>query len=265
MKRLATAAVLLPLTWVVCVYASLPVFTGVVAALAALACRECCTILAARGAPPVTAVAVATAGVLSAALAGLPPWLAPGAVVAGGAIAACVAAMVLRDGPAAMLDAAVSTVFAFVVVGGGLGHLAAVRARPGAAWVGLLILCVIGADSFAYYAGRALGRRPLWPALSPKKTWEGAAGGLLGALAGALVARAFFLRSLPPVHAAGASVAIFVAALFGDLAESMIKRAGGVKDSSSVLPGHGGFLDRLDSLLFAAPVLYYYWWVFFAE
>jgi phosphatidate cytidylyltransferase len=102
------------------------------------------------------------------------------------------------------------------------------------------------------------------PVVSPKKTWEGAAGGVLGSVAGALVAHAWFFNRLPVGHAVALGVLLCGAGILGDLAESMLKRAAGVKDSSALLPGHGGVLDRVDSLLVAAPVLYYYWGVFLA-
>jgi phosphatidate cytidylyltransferase len=120
----------------------------------------------------------------------------------------------------------------------------------------LALLSTWGADTFAYFVGRAIGRRKLWPRHSPKKTWEGLAGGVGGGMFGAWLAAALGGLWWPGAVVLGAVVAII--ALFGDLAESMMKRQVGVKDSSNLFPGHGGFLDRIDSLLFVNVVIYYY-------
>ena len=127
-----------------------------------------------------------------------------------------------------------------------------------------VLFCVWGTDSFAYFAGRAFGRTPLMPRVSPKKTWEGAVGGALGAFA---LAAAF--KALTPLDAvltwldvAAIALACGVASPFGDLAESHFKRSVAVKDSATWLPGHGGMLDRIDAALVAVPlVAIYFEWV----
>ncbi len=111
---------------------------------------------------------------------------------------------------------------------------------------------------FAFFVGHAVGHRRLAPAVSPGKTVEGALGGLAGGVLGALVVRHLGLPDLPPLHAVGLGVAVAAMGIVGDLDESLLKRWAGVKDSGTLFPGHGGMLDRLDSLLFGAPVLYYY-------
>lgn len=131
----------------------------------------------------------------------------------------------------------------------------------GPGWI-LLVLCLsFAGDTAAYYAGTYLGRRSLAPSVSPKKTVEGAAGGLIGAVGGAALAKAVLLPHLPW----GASVAFFALAAAagqaGDLFESTLKRAAGIKDSGTLLPGHGGLLDRIDALLFVAPVVLAAKWV----
>ncbi|MEC9071163.1 MAG: phosphatidate cytidylyltransferase, partial [Myxococcota bacterium] len=110
-------------------------------------------------------------------------------------------------------------------------------------------------DTGAYFVGKAIGRHHLYPLVSPNKTWEGAAGGLVGSVAGAFAVRWWLLPDLDPTICV--IVALFGGAVgqLGDLAESALKRATGVKDSGSILPGHGGMLDRLDGLLLAAPVV----------
>jgi phosphatidate cytidylyltransferase len=122
----------------------------------------------------------------------------------------------------------------------------------------LLFICVIFGDTTAYYVGTAFGRRRMAPELSPRKSWEGAAGAVVGSTAGALIAHFWFYQKLPLAHALAIGILLGAAGVLGDLAESMIKRACGVKDSSGLLPGHGGVLDRIDGLLFAAPALYLY-------
>ena len=103
--------------------------------------------------------------------------------------------------------------------------------------------------------GSAVGRHKLAPRISPGKTWEGLAGGLAGGIVGALIVRRFGLQWIPVAHAVVLAVLVTLGGVAGDLAESLLKRWAGVKDSGVFLPGHGGFYDRIDSLLFAGPVL----------
>jgi phosphatidate cytidylyltransferase len=145
-----------------------------------------------------------------------------------------------------------------VYVGVPLGAVASIRLTSGAGQVLLLILIVAASDSAQYYTGRMFGRHKLAPAVSPAKTVEGAIGGLVFAtIAGAVAGpRLSHIASLtPPV---GALIGLLVAAfgIVGDLFESLLKRSAGVKDSSALIPGHGGVLDRVDSYLFAAPCFY---------
>jgi phosphatidate cytidylyltransferase len=120
-----------------------------------------------------------------------------------------------------------------------------------------LLLCVWVCDSAAYYVGSTMGKRKLAPGISPNKTVEGSVAGILGSMVAALLLNAFSLVSWPIWFAflAGALIAVF--AQLGDLAESMIKRDAGVKDSGNLIPGHGGVLDRVDALLFTVPIFYY--------
>jgi phosphatidate cytidylyltransferase len=132
------------------------------------------------------------------------------------------------------------------------------RIPDGVHWVLFTMVITAVGDTAAYYAGSLWGRRRLMPRISPKKTVEGAAAGLLGNLGGAL---AYLVIVFPtPAILPGLLLAILVgvAGQLGDLSESMLKRGVGLKDSSGLLPGHGGVLDRLDSLLFSVPVVYYW-------
>jgi phosphatidate cytidylyltransferase len=116
-------------------------------------------------------------------------------------------------------------------------------------------------DTAAYFAGRALGKRPLAPVLSPKKTWEGTIASLLGALLVAVVFSRWMF--VPVAHLLAMAVVGNVAGQAGDLLESAYKRSAGVKDSGALLPGHGGVLDRIDALILAIPVVWYYWiWIY---
>ena len=143
-------------------------------------------------------------------------------------------------------------------IGMPLGMLAAVHAVGGRMAALLLIATVVVSDSSQYYAGRMFGRRPLAPTISPKKTIEGAIGGVVCAVAFLMIAgtRLFPEASLAPLALVG--IAVVVLGICGDLFESRLKRIAGVKDSSALIPGHGGVLDRIDALLFATPALYLY-------
>lgn len=129
----------------------------------------------------------------------------------------------------------------------------------GTHWLTVTLCAAFFSDTVAYFVGRAMGRRPLLPTVSPKKTREGAIGGLLGGIAATVgLGSAWLLPELPVSHALGLGLVASAAGQVGDLVESMLKRGCGVKDSGTILPGHGGVLDRVDALLFVAPVIYYY-------
>lgn len=128
----------------------------------------------------------------------------------------------------------------------------------GIAWIFFLLALVFAGDTGAFYVGRLLGRHKLCPAVSPGKTIEGAIGGLAATLGAGLIFMNCFLKSLPLVPGILFFLSIGVVGQLGDLFESELKRYAGVKDSGSILPGHGGILDRIDALLFAAPVAYFF-------
>jgi len=168
---------------------------------------------------------------------------------------AAIAPMASRVPPASALAGAASTIFGIVSIALPATAMCLLRGRSPRV-VLMLLLIVWVCDSSAYYFGRMFGRRPLAPMVSPKKTWEGSIGGLVGAtLFGAAAGTWWFLPELGPVRGALAGALVSTAGQIGDLVESLWKRGAGVKDSGTFLPGHGGFYDRIDSLLFAAPVL----------
>lgn len=190
------------------------------------------------------------------------------AVRAGGADIVLMSALIVigavavstgRPGPGILADTAAS-LFASVYIGLPLGALAAVREEGNGGREALLLLLgvIVISDSAQYYTGRAFGRRALAPSISPKKTVEGAIGGaVFGTLAMAVGGRWVFQSPPSPVWAlALLGAVISLLGIVGDLFESLLKRSAGVKDSSHLIPGHGGVLDRIDSWLFAAPVYY---------
>ncbi len=142
-------------------------------------------------------------------------------------------------------------------VGGLLAFLPLATARPhGGLWGILLLGCAFLGDTAAYAVGRAWGRTLLAPAVSPKKTWEGAIAGLVAVMGWIAVAKVTFLPQLTFVDPLLLGAPAAVLSQTGDLAESMLKRAFNAKDASGLFPGHGGMLDRLDSILFLAPLIY---------
>jgi phosphatidate cytidylyltransferase len=185
-------------------------------------------------------------------------WLRPAmAGLLGGALVWQIFQPPLQSGRQAPTSDWALTVIAGLYVGWMGGHMIALRQGPdGLKWLLLPMLITWTADSGAYFVGSTWGRRKLAPRLSPGKTWEGTIGGwLTGIIAGGLVAG---LLDLGIVHGLALGVLIGVASPLGDLGISMIKRQVGAKDTSNLIPGHGGMLDRIDSLLFTIVVGYYY-------
>ncbi len=263
MKRILTATVLVVLVFVAIRWAPLPLFWACLAGLAVIAVLELRGILARLGRPPWPVLAVAgTLAVMGSFWWRNPP-LAP--VLTLVVVVVLVRAVFCRQAPGGALDRIVGTLLPVLYLGLTLGHVGGLLTEglPEARETGedLLVLALAAVyvgDTFAFYGGRFFGRHPLAPGISPAKTWEGAVAGLVGALAGALAAPLWFWHRLPLVHALVLGLVLGVAGILGDLVESLLKRAATVKDSGGILPGHGGILDRIDSLLLAAPVLYWY-------
>lgn len=185
-----------------------------------------------------------------------------GAIVTAAAMALLIGlfAYYLVAGPLPEAPARVSFAFTGVFYCGLL--LSAVvglrRMHHGFEWILLTLTVTWVNDTGAYAAGRAFGKHKLYPQVSPGKTWEGFAGGMVGALVGALIAKAAVFPDLRLADCLLVALPASVLGPLGDLSESMLKRAYGVKDSGKIMPGHGGLLDRVDALLFTAPYVFLY-------
>jgi len=156
------------------------------------------------------------------------------------------------------MNALAATFFGFNYVGAFFFHILLLKTLPGGReWIIFLFLTVFSGDIFAYFSGMLFGRRRLCPAISPKKTWEGAFGGLLASLVAGAMWLNLFLPGLNIYWMALLPIVVGALAQVGDLLESVLKRSFGVKDASGFLPGHGGFLDRFDGAIFSAPFLYW--------
>lgn len=257
-SRVITAAVAIPFFVAALVWGQ-GVWAFVVLVMCAVGTWESARLAGANGTPAFTALSIAlSCGLVVHAYIGggddPSGWTLP---VEGVALAVALALLVHAlgpDGPGQGIASFGATVATTLYPGLFFAHLVALRELGLFATI-LAVTTTWATDTAAYFVGRAVGRRPLWPRISPKKTVEGAIGGLaLGTATGTLIAVAFGINPWP--WSAVAFVAS-VAAQGGDLVESGLKRKAGVKDSGALLPGHGGILDRMDSLLFAATVVYY--------
>jgi phosphatidate cytidylyltransferase len=171
-------------------------------------------------------------------------------------VALCGAALSLWREGADALGMASAALFPALYLGLPIGAMVSIRFWHGREALALLMLTVIVSDTAQYYSGRLFGRRLLAPRISPKKTVAGAVGGFVAGTLLMAVAGAWWMPAFPAPLRAVLGIAVVAAGIAGDLFESMLKRSAGVKDSSSVIPGHGGVLDRIDALLLAAPVYY---------
>lgn len=281
MKRLLTAAVLIPCVLAAVLLAPAQVFAILLLLVALLAVREFYDLAEACQLHPYRWLGfVATALLLlRVAL----PWAVAvpdtAMLLVGFVLAILVRALTLPGRLNQSLPEASITLLGIVYPGMMVALLGAIRLNPagdGRLWLLFLLVTVWVGDSAAYYVGRAWGRHLMAPHVSPKKTWEGAAaslvgafvvGGLLGWALPALSSGLTLTTAMPdPLTHPGfrilmaglLAVVLNVAAQVGDLAESVFKRGAHIKDSGTLLPGHGGVLDRIDALLLAAPVLWYY-------
>jgi phosphatidate cytidylyltransferase len=288
-KRIATAVVLIPLVLLLVLKAPLYVLALVAGAVAVLAIIEFIRLVEHYQVQPLRwgtylyvavfflFVAIATSNAV--------PLLETTAVMYGTVVASALAPFVFltvamrRAEMASGYPAAAASVFGFVYIAVPMALLVQLRQQPAGAILVIYTLLVVWAgDILAYFVGKSVGRHLMSPQISPKKTWEGATASVVASVAvGALwfqhapeVSSAFFRwglierrdgifssQQLPPILSILVLSAIVnVAAQFGDLVESLIKRGAGAKDSGAILPGHGGMLDRIDAMLFAVPVVW---------
>ena len=289
-KRIATAVVLIPIVLFLVLKAPLYVLALVVGAVALLAVAEFLKLITHYGVQPIgwpTYAYVALFFVfIIVASTNRTLLVESTTVVYGIALATALAPFLFltiamrRTDLAAGYPAAAASMFAFAYVAIPMALLVEIRQQAaGAIWVIYTLLAVWAGDIFAYFVGKAVGRHRMSPEISPKKTWEGAVASILASV---LIGTLWF------EHAPGISAALLrmgligrrdglfgleqpqlwpiivlsaivnIAAQLGDLVESLIKRGAGVKDSGSILPGHGGMLDRIDAMLFAVPVVWAY-------
>lgn len=267
MKRVLTALVLAPVVLALVFLGPKWLITLVVAGVSMMAGWEFLGLSEKCGAqPPRVAVMVA----LGALFAGNFEWPDQTMVLLSAIAVALVAYCTFKSPVEHMLADVTSAVFALFYTGLTLLTLPILRDEANGASLVVFLLCAVWAgDIVALYVGRALGRHKMAPALSPNKTWEGAVGSVMGSVAvtGVLLELSNLLTQwnfdrlsfsdAPWWYWLVLAAMVNVAAQVGDLAESALKRSAGVKDSGSLLPGHGGMLDRIDALLLAAPVLWY--------
>jgi phosphatidate cytidylyltransferase len=265
-QRELSAAVAIPAVLAILFFAPPWGFGTLVAILSLATLREFYLLAEAQGVPVPKWLALAfAAAVLAAAV-----WPAPspsGITVAGGlflAAALFATALMVAGIPTAqaLSGTAVATLGLPMIVFPccaliwlARANLPGASARFGPRLILFLLVTIWGCDSFAYYVGKNFGRHKLAPEVSPKKTIEGSIGGLVGSVLVAVGAALLFVPEFRPVEAALIGGLASTAGQLGDLVESLFKRGAGVKDSGHFLPGHGGFYDRVDSLLFAAPVV----------
>ncbi|MCD6497945.1 MAG: phosphatidate cytidylyltransferase [Deltaproteobacteria bacterium] len=257
--RVVTAAVLVPIVLLLMLWHRHEGWFSLVALVTAIGASEVVNMAVPSPRPWDKLLGVVGAVAVMASIYWLPSGLDAIMVLAGVVLGVWLSVM-LRPGSIQEAGARVSGLFTAVLYAGVLFAFVALLKRlpQGWKWLVLLASVIWLGDTGAYFTGRAFGKHKLYPTVSPKKTWEGAFGGLVSSLAAGAVAVLWYL---PELHWMGVLFGVVPAAVFGqagDLCESLIKRAYGVKDSGRILPGHGGILDRVDALLFAAPYLYFY-------
>jgi phosphatidate cytidylyltransferase len=293
-KRVATAVVLIPLVLLLVLKAPVYVLAIVAGAVALLAIGEFLKLMAHYAVQPMalatyTFVALFFVFVVLAST-DRTPLVETAAILYGLAVASALApftfltlAMGVRRaafGRASGYPAAAASSFAFAYIAIPMALLVSIRQQPaGAIWTIYTLLAVWAGDVFAYFVGRSVGRHRMSPEISPKKTWEGAVASIMASV----VIGTLWMQHAPAISSALLrmglidrrdgmfgleqpqlwliillSAVVNIAAQLGDLVESLIKRGAGVKDSGTILPGHGGMLDRIDAMLFAVPVVWAY-------
>jgi phosphatidate cytidylyltransferase len=290
LKRIATAVVLIPIVVLLVLRAPVPLLAAVAAVVALLTIHEFLKLTESYSVRPVrlpTYIFVGLFFLLLAANSGREkPLLSTAIFIYALGFASAVAPFLFlsiamrRTELSTGYPAAAASVFSFTYIALPLGMLVQLRQQwAGAFFLLYLLLVVWAGDIFAYFVGKSIGRHLMSPRISPKKTWEGAVASLVASVAVGVLLFQYATPLSSAMLRAGLiqrrdglfgleepalgpilwlTIALNIAAQLGDLVESLIKRGAGVKDSGAILPGHGGMLDRIDALLFAAPVLWYY-------
>jgi len=289
-KRIATAVVLIPLVLLLVLKAPAYLLVIVAGAVALLAIAEFLKLVTNYGVQPLSQLTYAFIALffvfVIVASTNSTPLMEAMAMLYGITLTATLAPFIFLTAAMRRTDlttgysAAAASVFAFTYIAMPMALLVEIRRQPaGAIWVIYLLLAVWAGDIFAYFVGKSLGRHRMSPRISPKKTWEGAIASILASI----IVGTLWFQHAPQISAALLraglidrrsgmfgleqphlwpiillSAIVNIAAQLGDLVESLIKRGAGVKDSGSILPGHGGVLDRIDAMLFAVPVVWAY-------
>ena len=288
--RIATAVVLIPLVLLLVLKAPLSVLAIVAGAVAVLAIAEFLKLVTHYAVQPLTLSTYAFVALffvfIVVASTNRTPLVETTAALYGITLAAALAPFVFLTVAMRRVDlgtgypAAAASAFAFLYIAVPMALLVGIRQQPaGAIWTIYTLLAVWAGDIFAYFVGKSLGRHRMSPEISPKKTWEGAA----ASIAASVIVGTLWMQHAPGISSALLraglierrdgmfgleqpqlwpvillSALVNIAAQLGDLVESLIKRGAGVKDSGTILPGHGGMLDRIDAMLFAVPVVWAY-------
>jgi phosphatidate cytidylyltransferase len=290
LKRIATALVLIPVVLLLVLRAPVPIVAVVAGVVALITIHEFLKLTESYNVQPLRLPTYIFVGLffllMTASASGESPQLSGLKFLLGTGFACAISPFVfltiamLRTQMSEAYPAAAASAFAFAYIALPMGMLVQLRQQWAGAFLLLYLLLVVWAgDIFAYFVGRSLGRHLMAPRISPKKTWEGAAASLVASLGVGILLfdyslqiSSFLLRiglierrdglfglekpEMWPIVLL--TIALNIAAQLGDLVESLIKRGAGVKDSGAILPGHGGMLDRIDALLFAAPVVWFY-------
>jgi phosphatidate cytidylyltransferase len=287
LKRVLTALVLIPIVVLLVLRAPVPVLVFVAAVVALLAIHELLKLAEAYGIRPLQLPTYIFVGIFFLLIA-VSPAATPLLSTSGFSLIALSASVLApfiflaitmrRDELSSPFPAAAASSFAFIYIAVPMACLAQLRAQwQGSFFLLYLLLVVWAGDIFAYFVGKSLGTHRMSPRVSPKKTWEGATASVIATVGVGMLMfhyavpistallRAHLIERQDGVFAEPKlwpivilSIVLNIAAQFGDLVESLIKRGAGAKDSGAILPGHGGMFDRIDALLFAAPVLWCY-------
>ena len=264
-QRVAVGVVAIPIIYFLCM-AGGPYFFGFVAVVSAVALREFYALAEAKGARPLLMLGIAGGFVVNLSFfihAAAFINLASRPILVTALLVLVIASTLWElfrkpDSRSSALLNLSTTLFGVLYVSLFFGTLIGVREIAGGYMVMSMFVTIWICDSAAFHVGSSMGRHKLFPRVSPNKTWEGAIAGLIFAILTAVAAKHFVLGFLPMSGAIVIGVIVGTVGQMGDLAESLMKRDAGVKDSSTLIPGHGGAFDRFDSILLVAPCVYLY-------